>query len=90
MVNHRGNAILSEIPLPQLNGGGRSAIKNSLAATQPHEPRSTLQMHEDEFTYTEKVPKIGRDAMCGSVITVNVTSLKQHWEAVIALDADIM
>eukprot|EP00971_Amphidinium_carterae_P093992 1859973-Amphidinium_carterae.1 len=93
MVNHRSdssNSRFGQTNLPHVSGGGRTTIKTSLANTQPHEPSLNLQLHEDEFTYTEEVPKIGSDATCGSVITVNVTSLKQHWEAVIALNADIM
>eukprot|EP00971_Amphidinium_carterae_P329890 6462659-Amphidinium_carterae.2 len=77
--------------LPDMTGGGRSKVTPAaLAAVQGFEPDELLHLHEDEYTCTTEVPRIDTAAGIASITTVNVTSLRQQWEAVVALNSDIV
>eukprot|EP00971_Amphidinium_carterae_P195858 3886711-Amphidinium_carterae.1 len=47
-------------------------------------------MHEDEYPHTSELPKVAQSVGTASVTTVNVTSLRQQWEAVVTLNSDIV
>eukprot|EP00971_Amphidinium_carterae_P346894 6488648-Amphidinium_carterae.3 len=78
------------VPLPHLCGGAKTSKITSLAHVQAREPDQLLNLHEDEDTHTMEVPSLHTCAGRAFVTAVNVTSLRQYWEAVVALNSDVL
>eukprot|EP00971_Amphidinium_carterae_P349939 6491308-Amphidinium_carterae.1 len=78
------------VALPHLCGGAKSSKITSLAHVQAREPDQLLNLHEDEYTHTMEVPSLRTCAGRATVTAVNVTSLRQYWEAVVAMNSDVL
>eukprot|EP00971_Amphidinium_carterae_P338276 6475541-Amphidinium_carterae.1 len=81
--------------IPALEGGAKRAkraAQSTSIATALLERGSDkhLHMHDDELTHTMDIPSVQVMAGSASITTINVTSLRQYWEAVVALQSDVI
>eukprot|EP00971_Amphidinium_carterae_P325961 6456542-Amphidinium_carterae.1 len=78
------------VSVPCLSGGAKRGQKSSLAAVQGFAPDQLLTLHEDEYPHSSELPVLAHCEGSASITTVNVTSLRQQWEAVVTLNSDVI